>query len=94
MYHDQGLTPFKALAFEEGVNYTAGLPVVRTSPDHGTAYEMAGRDLADPRSMISAIYAAIDIYNRRAEYDDLVENRMTIKMPDTEIKPRGGRIIE
>lgn len=94
MYHDQGLTPFKAIAFEEGVNYTAGLPVVRTSPDHGTAYEMAGRDLADPRSMMSAIYTAMDIYNRRADYDDLVENRMRIKMPDTEIKPRGGRIIE
>lgn len=94
MYHDQGLTPFKALAFEEGVNYTAGLPIVRTSPDHGTAYEMAGRDMADPRSMISAIYAAIDIFNRRADYDELVENRMTVKLPDTEIKPRGGRIIE
>lgn len=94
MYHDQGLTPFKALAFEEGVNFTAGLPIVRTSPDHGTAYEMAGRDMADPRSMISAIYAAIDIYNRRADYDELIENRMTIKMPDTEIKPKGGRIIE
>lgn len=94
MYHDQGLTPFKALAFEEGVNYTAGLPIIRTSPDHGTAYEMAGRDMADPRSMISAIYTAIDIFNRRADYDDLVENRMNIKMPDTEIKPRGGRIIE
>ena len=94
MYHDQGLTPFKALAFEDGVNYTAGLPVVRTSPDHGTAYEMSGRDLADPRSMISAIYTAIDIYNRRTEYDDLVANRMTVKLPDTEIKPRGGRIIE
>ena len=94
MYHDQGLTPFKALAFEDGVNYTAGLPIVRTSPDHGTAYEMAGRDIADPRSMKAAIYSAIDIYNRRAEYDDLVENRMTIKAPDTEIKPRGGRIIE
>ena len=94
MYHDQGLTPFKALAFEEGVNFTAGLPIVRTSPDHGTAYEMAGRDMADPRSMMSAIYAAIDIYNRRADYDELIENRMTIKMPDTEIKPKGGRIIE
>lgn len=94
MYHDQGLTPFKALAFEEGVNYTAGLPVVRTSPDHGTAYEMAGRDLADPRSMKAAIFAAIDIFNSRADYDELVANRMTIKMPDTEIKPRGGRIIE
>ena len=94
MYHDQGLTPFKALAFEEGVNFTAGLPIVRTSPDHGTAYDMAGRDLADPRSMMSAIYAAIDIYNSRLDYDDLVDNRMTIEMPDTEIKPRGGRIIE
>ena len=94
MYHDQGLTPFKAIAFEQGVNFTAGLPIVRTSPDHGTAYDMAGRDLADPRSMMSAIYTAIDICNRRAEYDDLIEHRMRIKMPDTEIKPRGGRIIE
>lgn len=94
MYHDQGLTPFKALAFEDGVNYTAGLPVVRTSPDHGTAYEMAGRDMADPRSMMSAIYTAIDIYNSRADNASLVEGRMTIKMPDTEIKPKGGRIIE
>ena len=94
MYHDQGLIPFKALAFEYGVNYTAGLPVVRTSPDHGTAYEMAGRDMADPRSMISSIYAAIDIYNKRTEYDELVAGRMKIKMPDTEIKPKGGRIIE
>ena len=90
MYHDQGLTPFKALAFEDGVNYTAGLPIVRTSPDHGTAYEMAGRDIADPRSMKAAIYTAIDIYNRQAEYDDLVENRMLTKAPDTEIKPKGG----
>ena len=94
MYHDQGLTPFKALAFEEGVNFTAGLPIVRTSPDHGTAYEMAGRDMADPRSMKSAIYEAIDIYNKREAYDELIANRMTIKMPDTEIRPRGGRIIE
>lgn len=94
MYHDQGLTPFKALAFEDGVNYTAGLPIVRTSPDHGTAYEMAGRGMADPRSMKSAIYAAIDIFNKRADYDEVMANRMTIKMPDTEIKPKGGRIIE
>ena len=94
MYHDQGLTPFKALAFEDGVNYTAGLPIVRTSPDHGTAYEMAGRDMADPRSMKAAIYAAIDIFNKREDYDELIENRMTIKAPDTEIKPKGGRIIE
>ena len=94
MYHDQGLTPFKAIAFEEGVNYTAGLPIVRTSPDHGTAYEMAGRDMADPRSMMSAIYTAIDIWRRRQDSKELMDNRMTIKMPDTEIKPKGGRIIE
>ena len=55
---------------------------------------MSGRDLADPLYMISSIYAAIDIFNHRADYDELIENRMTIKMPDTEIKPKGGRIIE
>ena len=94
MYHDQGLTPFKALAFELGVNYTAGLPIVRTSPDHGTAYEMAGRDLADPRSMMSSIYTAIDIYNHRVAYDELLAGKMEVKMPDTEIRPKGGKIIE
>ncbi len=94
MYHDQGLAPFKALAFSSGVNFTAGLPIVRTSPDHGTAYEMAGRDMADARSMISSIYAAIDIYNHRIEYDELAAGRVNVKMPDTEIKPRGGRIVE
>lgn len=75
MYHDQGLTPFKALAFELGVNYTAGLPIVRTSPDHGTAYELAGRDEADPRSMISAIYTAIDVFNKRAEHKEIMASR-------------------
>ena len=71
MYHDQGLAPFKALAFHDGVNYTAGLPVIRTSPDHGTAYDLAGRDEADPRSMMQAIYTAIDIFHHRLEYDEL-----------------------
>ncbi len=94
MYHDQGLAPFKALAFEQGVNYTAGLPIVRTSPDHGTAYDMAGRDLADPRSMMASIFTAIDIFNNREQYDDLQAGKMKIQVPDTEIKPRGGRIIE
>lgn len=75
MYHDQGLSPFKAIAFETGINFTAGLPVVRTSPDHGTAYEMAGRDEANPRSMISAIYTAIDIYKNRVAYDKLQEGK-------------------
>ena len=94
MYHDQGLAPFKAIAFESGVNFTAGLPAVRTSPDHGTAYEKAGKDAADPRSMISAIYTAIDVYRNRQAYDELVENRMQVKMPDNTIKPKGGKIIE
>lgn len=86
MYHDQGLTPFKALSFEQGVNYTAGLPVVRTSPDHGTAYEMAGRDLADPHSMRAAIFTAMDVYNNRLDYDDLQENKLQIEVSD--VKPR------
>ena len=79
MYHDQGLAPFKALSFHTGVNFTAGLPIVRTSPDHGTAYEMAGRDEADPQSMISAIYTAVDIYRRRRAYDELQEGKMYVK---------------
>lgn len=74
MYHDQGLAPFKALAVEEGVNFTAGLPVVRTSPDHGTAYDIAGLCQADPTSFRHAIFSAIDIYRNRANYDELFEN--------------------
>lgn len=67
MYHDQVLTPFKALCFDSGVNFTAGLPVVRTSPDHGTAYELAGQRKADPSSFRSALYAAVDILRTRRE---------------------------
>lgn len=67
MYHDQGLAPFKTLSFESGVNFTAGLSIVRTSPDHGTAYNIAGKNQADPDSMRSAIYLAIDILNKRKE---------------------------
>ena len=90
MYHDQGLEPFKALAFEQGVNYTAGLPIVRTSPDHGTAYELAGRDEADPSSMMAAIYRAIDILRTREEYDRLLEDRMP-ERPADERERRGRR---
>src|SRR5207245_1034177 len=61
MYHDQGLIPFKALAFSSGVNFTAGLPIVRTSPDHGTAYDIAGKDKANESSMRQAIFCAMDI---------------------------------
>lgn len=65
MYHDQGLTPFKTLAFDSGINFTAGLPVVRTSPDHGTAYDIAGKNLASENSMREAIYLACDIVKNR-----------------------------
>jgi 4-hydroxythreonine-4-phosphate dehydrogenase len=67
MYHDQGLIPFKTLAFEQGVNYTAGLPIVRTSPDHGTAYDIAGQNIASESSMREALYLACDIARRRNE---------------------------
>jgi len=76
MFHDQGLIPFKALTFGEGVNFTAGLPLVRTSPDHGTAYDIAGKNMADPSSLRSAIYAAIDIAKTRKEYHLHRENQL------------------
>jgi len=70
MYHDQGLIPFKSLAIGEGVNFTAGLPVVRTSPDHGTAFDIAGKGRADASSFLAAIFVSIDIIKRRAVYDE------------------------
>ena len=65
MYHDQGLAPFKALAMEEGVNFTAGLPIIRTSPDHGTAYDIAGKGIASEASFRQAVYVAIDVFRNR-----------------------------
>jgi 4-phospho-D-threonate 3-dehydrogenase / 4-phospho-D-erythronate 3-dehydrogenase len=70
MYHDQGLIPFKSLAVGEGVNFTAGLPMVRTSPDHGTAFDIAGKNKADNSSFIAAIYTCIDIIHQRQEFDE------------------------
>ncbi|MDE7468068.1 MAG: 4-hydroxythreonine-4-phosphate dehydrogenase PdxA [Muribaculaceae bacterium] len=74
MYHDQGLAPFKALTMDDGINFTAGLPYVRTSPDHGTGYDIAGRGEASPDSMRAAIYAAIDIYRHRKAHDNAFRN--------------------
>lgn len=74
MYHDQGLIPFKTLAFENGVNFTAGLPYVRTSPAHGTAYNMAGKNTASPESLRSALYLAVDIYRNRIKFEELNKN--------------------
>ena len=71
MYHDQGLVPFKALSFTSGVNFTAGLPIVRTSPDHGTAYDIAGKGTASEDSFREAVYYACDILQKREEYDEI-----------------------
>jgi 4-hydroxythreonine-4-phosphate dehydrogenase len=76
MYHDQGLAPFKTLAYEEGVNYTAGLPFIRTSPDHGVAYDIAGKNIADEQSFMEAIFTAIKIFKNRSEYKEMMSNRL------------------
>lgn len=76
MYHDQGLTPFKTIAFNDGVNFTAGLPIVRTSPDHGTAYDIAGKNQADETSMRQAIYTAIDVVKYRKDQSELEKNAL------------------
>lgn len=88
MYHDQGLIPFKTLDMS-GVNYTAGLSIVRTSPDHGTGYDIAGKNQADPSSMRNALFMAIDVLRQRNEYDKLTANPLPfIVRTDYEGKPR------
>lgn len=84
LYHDQGLIPFKTIAFERGVNFTAGLPVIRTSPDHGTAYGLAGQYKADPTSFREALYLACDLVRQRA-------SEAAIKPLVPGPAPRGGR---
>ncbi len=74
MYHDQGLVAFKTLAQGEGVNYTAGLPIVRTSPDHGTAFDIAGKNIADSTSLMEAVFQAIELLRRRREYAEATAN--------------------
>ena len=84
MYHDQGLVPFKALTTEGGVNYTAGLPIVRTSPAHGTAYEIAGKNEASPDSFRKAIYLACDIFQNRLHYKEMSANPLkSVDVSDT-----------
>jgi len=78
-YHDQGLIPFKTLAFGNGVNYTAGLNKIRTSPDHGTAYEIAGKGIADYNSFKEAVYVALDIYKSRNQHHEIAQNPLKIK---------------
>lgn len=84
MYHDQGLVPFKALSFGKGTNFTAGLNYVRTSPDHGTAYDIAGNDQADPSSMREALFTALDIAQGRRNFSEMRENALTKKERPTD----------
>lgn len=78
MYHDQGLIPFKYMAFDSGVNYTAGLPVIRTSPDHGTAFDIAGKNVANEESFRNAVYLAVDLIRTRKNYKDATANPLKI----------------
>jgi 4-hydroxythreonine-4-phosphate dehydrogenase len=93
MYHDQGLIPFKALATGEGVNFTAGLPAVRTSPDHGVAFDIAGKDKADPSSFMTAIFECIDIINRRNGFLESRKNPLR-KMTPSILANAKDEIIE
>ena len=81
MYHDQGLAPFKAMSFGRGVNFTAGLPIVRTSPDHGTGFDIAGQGIASPDSMRSAIFLAQDIHKKRLEHREITANPLELAPP-------------
>jgi 4-hydroxythreonine-4-phosphate dehydrogenase len=84
MYHDQGLVPFKTLSFGTGVNYTAGLNVIRTSPDHGTGFDIAGKDLAHPDSLRNAIFTGLDIVRNRAAYKAMTANPVEKVLVDRE----------
>jgi len=85
MYHDQGLAPFKSISFTSGVNYTAGLPFIRTSPAHGTAYEIAGKNEASPDSFRQAMYLALDIFKNRARFKKWNENPLKVNQEPTNI---------
>ncbi|MBW6491165.1 MAG: 4-hydroxythreonine-4-phosphate dehydrogenase PdxA [Lentimicrobium sp.] len=84
MYHDQGMLPFKTLAFDSGVNFTAGLPYVRTSPAHGTAYDIAGKNIASSESFRAAMYLASDIYFNRKRYAMMLTNPLEMRKQETE----------
>ncbi|MEZ4909192.1 MAG: 4-hydroxythreonine-4-phosphate dehydrogenase PdxA, partial [Saprospiraceae bacterium] len=83
-YHDQALIPFKLLAFEYGVNFTGGLPIIRTSPDHGTAYDIVGKNIANPESFLNAIFSAVNIANNRKEYEENRSNPLVKRAKPSE----------
>lgn len=91
MYHDQGLIPFKALSFGEGVNFTAGLPIVRTSPDHGTAYEIAGLNKANPSSFRQALFVAIDVTKNRWRHKEMTANPLKMRTVPIDEKENQGK---
>jgi len=79
IYHDQGLIPFKTIAFGNGVNFTAGLDIVRTSPDHGTGYDISGKNLADPSSLIESFHTALSILKNRKQFEEINSNPLKVK---------------
>ncbi len=83
-YHDQGLVPFKTLSFGKGVNYTAGLDKIRTSPDHGTAFDIAGKGMADHSSFKEAVYLALDVYHNRIQHAEISKNPMKVREKQAE----------
>jgi 4-hydroxythreonine-4-phosphate dehydrogenase len=88
MYHDQGLIPFKTVSMDTGVNFTAGLSVIRTSPDHGTAYDIVGKNLASEESFRQALYLAYDVYQSRKWNDEIKANPLKTEQR----VERGGRV--
>jgi len=85
MYHDQGMIPFKLVSFDEGVNFTAGLPVVRTSPAHGTAFDIAGKNQANPQAFRNALFQGCDIYTNRMQYRELLKHGMKTSQKENDI---------
>ncbi|MGN7784645.1 4-hydroxythreonine-4-phosphate dehydrogenase PdxA [Niabella sp. 22666] len=94
MYHDQGLIPFKSLSIGEGINYTAGLDIVRTSPDHGVAFDIAGKGIADAASFLEAVYQCVDIIQHRYEYQEQRSNPIKKVMPEVTAKLIDEKIDE
>ena len=94
MYHDQGLIPFKLLAGYSGVNFTAGIPLIRTSPDHGVAFDIAGKNIADAESLLQAIYLCIDVHRNRQENQDLRKNALKSKQKLTSAKNESAILPE
>jgi len=91
MYHDQGLVPFKLMAFKNGVNYTMGLPIIRTSPAHGTAFELAGKNAASPDPLRAAMYLAVDIFRKRKEFLEVNKEPLPYNLMEEELNQESNK---